>query len=91
MRLRTRIQIEMKHYVERLRKTMPKAMPKRGLACTMKTFKNFKAVSRTQSVIQQANNSLTGKKRQRQNFVFKLLSKNKITVYKPPPLISAWN
>ena len=45
MRLRTRNQIEMKYYVGRLRKTMSKAMPKRVLACTIKTFKKFDAVS----------------------------------------------
>ena len=45
MRLRTRNQIEMKYYVGRLRKTMSNAMPKRVLACTIKTFKKFKAVS----------------------------------------------
>ena len=36
----------MKHYVGRLIKTMSKAMPKRVLTCTMKTYKTeFKAVS----------------------------------------------
>ena len=46
LRLRTMIQIEMKHCVGRLIKTMSKAMPKRVLTCTMKTFKtDFKAVS----------------------------------------------
>ena len=45
MRLRTRNQIEMKYYVGRLRETMSKAIPKRVLACTVKTFKKFKAVS----------------------------------------------
>lgn len=44
MRLRTRNQIEMKYYVGRLRKTMSKAIPKRVLGYTIKTFEKFKAV-----------------------------------------------
>ena len=44
MRLRTRNKIEMKYYVGRLRKTMSKAIPKRVLGYTIKTFEKFKAV-----------------------------------------------